>query len=75
MQAINPINTHTKFGKDRINTFPSNERKPSMRMAEKAKIICPPPSGVDIINGIYAFPLWQPGDNMSICNTRVYIQI
>ena len=25
MQAINPINTHTKFGKDRINTFPSNE--------------------------------------------------
>ena len=28
MQAINPINTHTKFGKDRINTFPSNERKP-----------------------------------------------
>ena len=31
MQAINPINTHTKFGKDRINTFPSNERKPSVR--------------------------------------------
>ena len=29
MQAINPINTHTKFGKDRINTIPSNERKPS----------------------------------------------
>ena len=25
--------------------------------------------------GIYAFPLWQPGDNMSICNTKVYIQI
>ena len=22
MQAINLINTHTKFGKDRINTFP-----------------------------------------------------
>ena len=48
MQAINPINTHTKFGKDRINTFPSNERKPSVRTPEKAKIICPPPSGVDI---------------------------
>ena len=25
--------------------------------------------------GIYAFPLWQPGDNMSICNMRVYIEI
>ena len=24
MQAINPINTHTKFGKDRINTFPEH---------------------------------------------------
>ena len=23
MQAINPIKTHTKFGKDKINTFPS----------------------------------------------------
>ena len=30
MQAINPINNHAKFGKDRINTFPSNERKPSV---------------------------------------------
>ena len=30
MQAINPINTHTKFGKDRINTFPLNERKSSV---------------------------------------------
>ena len=56
MQDINPIETHTKFGKDRINTFPSNEQKPSVwtadsrrRMAEKAKIICPLPSGVDII--------------------------
>ena len=48
MQAINPINTHAKFGKDRINTFPSNERKPSVRTPEKAKIICPP-TGVDII--------------------------
>ena len=48
MQAINPINTHTKFGKDRINTFPLNERKPSVRTPDKVKIICPPPSGVDI---------------------------
>ena len=52
MQAINPTNTHTKFGKDRINTFPSNERKPSVRTAEKAKIICPPSSGVDIMNNL-----------------------
>ena len=37
MQAINPINTHTKFGKDRINTFPSNERKPSVRTADAGK--------------------------------------
>ena len=43
MQAINPINTHTKFGKDRINTFPSNEQKPNIWTPEKAKIICPPP--------------------------------
>ena len=53
MQAINPINLHTKFGKDRINTFPSNEWKPSIRMPEKAKLICPPPSGVDIITAIF----------------------
>ena len=32
------------------NTFPSNERKPSVWTAEKAKIICPPPSGMDIIS-------------------------
>ena len=54
MQAINPIKTHTKFGKDRINTFPSNERKPSAGTPDdgKAKIICPPPSGVDIIPSV-----------------------
>ena len=34
VQAINPINTHTKFGKDRINTFLSNERKPSERTVD-----------------------------------------
>ena len=37
MQAINPINTHTKFGKDRINTFPSNEWKPSVRTPDSGK--------------------------------------
>ena len=59
MQAINPINTHTKFGKDRKNIFPSNEGKPRVRTVdagqrtpEKAKIICPPPSGVDINRGV-----------------------
>ena len=45
MQANNPINTHTKFGKERINTFPLNDRKPSVATdgghwtAEKAKKI------------------------------------
>ena len=45
MQAINPINTHTKFGKDRINTFPSmsGNLASGRRTTEKAKIICPPP--------------------------------
>ena len=37
MQAINPINAHAKFGKDRINTFPSNERKPSIRTPDGGK--------------------------------------
>ena len=37
MQATNPINTHTKFGKDRINTFPSNEWKASVWMADGGK--------------------------------------
>ena len=37
MQAINPINTHTKFGKDRLNTFPSNEQKPSVWTADAGK--------------------------------------
>ena len=37
MEAIHPINTHTKFGKDRINTFPSNERKPSIRTPDAGK--------------------------------------
>ena len=45
MQASNPINTHAKFGKDRIHTFPSNERKPSIRMPDAGKN----PTGVDII--------------------------
>ena len=65
MQAINPIKTHTKFGKDRINTFPSNERKPKhpddgRRTTEKAKIICPPPSGVDIIRNEISFCIFAP---------------
>ena len=37
MQAINRINTHAKFGKDRINTFPSNEWKPSVRTVDAGK--------------------------------------
>ena len=53
-QATDPISLHTKFGDNSSNTFPLNERKPCMtpdaghRTAEKAKIIYPPPRGVDI---------------------------
>ena len=37
LQAINPINTHTKFGKDRINTCPGNDRKPDVGRQKKHK--------------------------------------
>ena len=60
-QATDPISLHTKLGDNSSNTFPLNERKPCVtpdigqrtsdnghRMAEKAKIIYPPPRGVDI---------------------------
>ena len=46
MHAINPINPHTEFGKDSINTFPSNDRKPSVTDAGHRKK--QNPSGVDI---------------------------
>ena len=36
-KLLNPINTHAKFGKDRINTFHSNERKPSVRTPDARK--------------------------------------
>ena len=55
-QATDPISLHTKFGDNSSNTFPLNERKPCVmpdirrRTAEKAKIIYPPPRGVDIIH-------------------------
>ena len=54
-QATDPISLHTKFGDNSSNTFPLNERKPCVtpdigrRTAQKAKIIYPPPWGVDII--------------------------
>ena len=57
-QATDPISLHTKFGDNSSNTFPLNERKPCVmpdigrRTAEKAKIIYPPPRGVDIIIGM-----------------------
>ena len=63
-QATDPISLHTKFGDNSSNTFPLNERKPCVtpdigrrtpdighRTAKKAKIIYPPPRGVDIIQG------------------------
>ena len=61
-QATDPISLHTKLGDNSSNTFPLNERKPCVtpdigrrtsdnghRTAEKAKIIYPPPRGVNII--------------------------
>ena len=69
-QATDPISLHTKFGDNSSNTFPLNERKPCVtpdigrrtpdighRTAKKAKIIYPPPRGVDIntINAISSF--------------------
>ena len=57
-QATDPISLHTKFGDNSSNTFPLNEQKPCVtpdigrRTAEKAKIIYPPPRGVDIIHSI-----------------------
>ena len=61
-QATDPISLHTKFGDNSSNTFPLNERKPCVtpdigrrtsdnghRTAKKAKLIYPPPRGVDII--------------------------
>ena len=60
-QATDLISLHTKFGDNSSNTFPLNERKPCVtpdirqRTAEKAKIIYPPPRGVDIINFVVDF--------------------
>ena len=66
-QATDPISLHTKFGDNSSNTFPLNERKPCVtpdigrrtpdighRTAKKAKIIYPPPRGVDITRGSLA---------------------
>ena len=68
-QATDPISLHTKFGDNSSNTFPLNERKPRVtpdigrrtpdighRTAKKAKIIYPPPRGVDIIKEVRAKP-------------------
>ena len=65
-QATDPISLHTKFGDNSSNTFLLNERKPCVtpdigrrtsdaghRTAQKAKIIYPPPRGVDIINNFH----------------------
>ena len=65
-QATDPISLHTKFGDNSSNTFPLTERKPCVtpdigrrtsdnghRTAKKAKIIYPPPRGVDIITHYY----------------------
>ena len=70
-QATDPISLHTKFGDNSSNTFPLNERKPCVtpdigrrtpdighRTAKKAKIIYPPPRGVDIIN-VYNLSIYK----------------
>ena len=70
-QATDPISLHTKFGDNSSNTFPLNERKPCVtpdigrrtsdnghRTAKKAKIIYPPPRGVDIISLINSVIKW-----------------
>ena len=64
-QATDPINLHTKFGDNSSYTFPLNERKPCVtpdigrRTAKKAKIIYPPPRGVDINrHGSSTVTLW-----------------
>ena len=60
-KQADPIRLHTKFGDNSSNTFPLNERKPCVtpdigrRTAEKAKIIYPPPRGVDIIKCWYFY--------------------
>ena len=70
-QATDPISLHTKFGDNSSNTFPLNERKPCVtpdigrrtpdighRTAKKAKIIYPPPRGVDIITRLQNKGIW-----------------
>ena len=65
-QATDPISLHTKFSDNSSNTFPLNERKPCVtpdigrRTAEKAKIIYPPPRGVDIIIYILCLHVQTP---------------
>ena len=77
-QATDPISLHTKFGDNSSNTFPLNERKPCVtpdigrrtsdnghRTAKKAKIIYPPPRGVDIISSRCSWvkPILKVGEN------------
>ena len=77
-QATDPISLHTKFGDNSSNTFPLNERKPCVtpdigrrtsdaghRTAKKAKIIYPPPRGVDIINFLCTCYLFLVAINLS----------
>ena len=82
-QATDPISLHTKFGDNSSNTFPLNERKPCVtpdigrrtsdnghRTAKKAKIIYPPPRGVDI-NILVGRRVLPPQNQVSICEDKV----
>ena len=81
-QATDPISLHTKFGDNSSNTFPLNERKPCVtpdigrrtpdighRTAKKAKIIYPPPRGVDIINILVGSSMYTH-DRACVCTGR-----
>ena len=89
-QATDPISLHTKFGDNSSNTFPLNERKPCVtpdigcrtsdnghRTAKKAKIIYPPPRGVDItldirLSTTTTAQAWTCADKGSTLVTRIF---
>ena len=86
-QATDPISLHTKFGDNSSNTFPLNERKPCVtpdigrrmpdaghRTAKKAKIIYPPPRGVDIIICTWTQNFKKYEAILWVCNNILHIE-
>ena len=92
-QATDPISLHTKFGDNSSNTFPLNERKPCVtpdigrrtpdighRTAKKAKIIYPPPRGVDIMifikfKRLSCYNRNNPLQNHVICSILAWFEV